>query len=473
VTEVNESRLPNQENHDRYEALRAPGYRPYLLGGFVASIGAEVQAAAIGWELYNRTESALALGFTGLTQFLPVFLFALPAGQTSDHFNRRKIFQCAQLVAASASLLLAWLSFTEGPIPLIFACLFMSGIGRAFSAPARTSLLAQIVPHSAIPNAVTWNSSSWQLANAAGPALGGLILAVASYTAVAYLTSAACALTCVSLLFLVHPQRATATPPARTLSTLLAGVRFVFGNNLLLAAISLDLFAVLLGGATSLLPIYAKDILHVDSVGFGFLRAAPALGAVIMAFALAHRRPMHRPGVALLLAVAGFGCATIIFGLSTSLPLSFLMLLLTGALDNISVVVRGTLMQVLTPDNMRGRVSAVNSLFISSSNELGAYESGQVAAWFGPLISVVSGGIGTIVVVAITAILCPRLVRLGPLRDLKPEATAPPLHHLDGKIFAEGEHHVGSDTVERRPEGSVQGLQEAIEIDQTRRGIES
>jgi len=412
------------KDHDPYEALRVPGYLAYLSGGVLSSVGAEIQAVAIGWELYQRTGSAQMLGFTGLAQFLPVLLFALPAGQVADRFNRRKIFQCAQLVSVLASLWLAYLSWSEGPIPLIFVCLTLSGTGRAFSAPSRTSLLPQIVPLAILPSGVAWNTTGWQLANVSGPALGGVVLYLSSgLSAIAYLSAACCSVVCIVLLFAVHPHRSAAQANTqRTLSSLLAGVRFVWGHNLLLAAISLDLFAVLLGGATALLPVYAKDILHVGPVGFGWLRAAPAIGAVAMALTLAHRPPLLRPGLALLVAVAGFGVATIIFGISTWIPLSFLMLVLTGALDNISVVVRGTLMQVLTPDAMRGRVAAVNSLFISSSNELGAFESGQAAYWFGPVISVVAGGIGTIMVVVAAAALCPRLLRLGPFHELRAES---------------------------------------------------
>lgn len=407
-------------DHDPYEALRVPGYLPYITGGVLSSIGLEIQAVAVAWELYQRTGSVQMLGFTHLAQFLPVLLFALPAGQLADRFNRRKIFQCAQGVSALASLGLAYLSLTQGWISLIFLFLVLSGTGRAFSAPSRTSLLPQIVPMSVLPNGVKWNTTGWQLANVSGPALGGALLAVSSHSEIAYLTSTACAIACIALLFRVHPQRQPTDPGLqRNVRSLLAGVHFVWRNNLLLAAISLDLFAVLLGGAVALLPAYAKDILHVNEIGFGWLRAAPAIGAVLMALTLTHAPPMQRPGVWLLVAVAGFGVATIVFGLSEWYPLSFAMLLLTGALDNISVVVRGTLMQMLTPDEMRGRVAAVNSLFISSSNELGGYESGQVAAWFGPVFSVVSGGIGTIAVVIMAVALCPQLVRLGPFESLR------------------------------------------------------
>lgn len=417
-TPSDDSDSPKPE-HDPYQALRVPGYAPYISGGVLASVGLEIQATAIAWEIYVRTGSYQDLGFVYLTQFLPVLLFALPAGQAADHFHRRKMYQCAQAIAALASLGLAWLSYTQGPIGLIYVCLFVSGTGRAWTAPARSALVSQIVPLTMLPNAVTWNSTAWQLANISGPALGGLTLAVTSHIAIAYLLAAGCALACIGLLFRVHPHRPLSAGVPRTLANLLAGIRFVWKSDLLLAAISLDLFAVLLGGATALLPAYARDLLHLQELGFGLLRSAPAMGAVAMALTLAHRPPMRRPGIALLAAAAGFGVAIIIFGISTYAPLSFVMLFLTGAFDNVSVVVRGTLMQVLTPDVMRGRVSAVNSIFIASSNELGGFESNQVAAWFGPVISVVSGGIGTIVIVALTAFLAPRLIRLGPLHELK------------------------------------------------------
>jgi MFS family permease len=413
--------------HDPYAALRYRDYRLLLAGGVLASIGAEIQAVAVGWELYERTRSAAYLGLAGLVQFLPVLLLALPAGQAADHHSRKRLFQLAQCTAALSSLGLAALSFWHGPAEWVFPCLLLAGVARAFSGPARSSLLPQVVPPEVLGNAVTWNSSGWQIANVAGPALGGAAIAVASQISsigqatAAYIPAALCSLACVVMLVPVRPRQAASRPPlARSMASLLAGVCFVWRSDLLLAAISLDLFAVLLGGATALLPIYAEDILHVGPVGLGWLRAAPALGAVLTALALAHRPPLKRPGRALLLAVAGFGAATIVFGFSQNYLLSFAMLALTGAFDNVSVVVRGTLVQTLTPDEMRGRVSAVNSLFISSSNELGAFESGATAALFGPVASVVGGGVGTILVVLLAAARWPRLVRLGPLHTLLP-----------------------------------------------------
>jgi MFS family permease len=287
-------------------------------------------------------------------------------------------------------------------------------------APARTSLLPQVVPLDTLGNAVTWNSSGWQFANVAGPPLGAWVLYQAGAAAPAYLLAASCALACVVLLWLVRPwYNEPQVRPARSAHALLAGARFVWRTKLLLAAITLDLFAVLLGGATALLPIYAKDILLVTPDAYGWLRAAPALGALVMAFWLAHSPPLRRPGLTLLLSVAGFGVATIIFGISEIYWLSFAMLALAGALDNVSVVVRGTLMQRLTPDEMRGRVAAVNTLFISSSNELGEFESGMTAALLGTVGDVVFGGVGTIVVVLLVTWRWPGLIWLGPLHQLQ------------------------------------------------------
>ncbi len=430
------------EVHDPYAALRHRDYRCLLGAGVLASIGAEIQAVAVGFELYERTNDKAALGLAGLAQFLPVLLLALPAGQASDRFSRKWLLQLAQAGQVLTGTALAILSVYQGPVALIYLFLVLAGVCRAFSAPARQALVAQVVPAHLLPNAVTWNSSAWQVANVTGPALGGLALigpqlparlapflpdGLVQFVAqagpldlptptgpsVAYLLAALCALTCVLLLVPIRPRAFVRPPQDRSLRGLLAGLRFVFRTELLLAAITLDLFAVLLGGATALLPVYAKDILHVGPLGFGFLRAAPAAGAVLTALLLAHRPPLRHPGQAMLLAVAGFGAATIVFGLSENFWLSLLMLALTGALDNISVVVRGTLMQTLTPDDMRGRVSAVNVVFISSSNELGGFESGMTAKWFGTVPSVVGGGIGTIAVVLAAALIWPRLLAMG------------------------------------------------------------
>ncbi len=409
--------------YDPYAALRYRDYRRVLVGSVLASIGMQMQAPVVGWEVSQRTSTEpvfgeigpeLALGLIGLVQFVPVLLLALPAGQVVDRFNRKGVLMIAQSLIALAALGLAVLSWMEGPVPLMYLLLLVTGIGRTFSAPARWALVPMVVPMELISNAVTWNSSGWQLASVAGPALGGVVLAVIGPPA-AYALTAACAMSCALLVATTRPHQAMTRTTDRSLASLLAGARFVWRTKPILATLTLDLFAVLLGGATVLLPLFAKDIIHVGAVGFGWLYAAPALGALVMALVLAHRPPLSRPGVALLWAVTGFGVATIVFGLSDSFVLSFVMLALTGALDNISVVVRGTLVQVLTPDAMRGRVSAVNAVFIGSSNELGAFESGVTARWFGPVGSVVFGGIGTIVVVIAVLFLWPEVLRLGPL----------------------------------------------------------
>jgi MFS family permease len=407
-------------DHNPYEALAYRDYRCLLAGNVCASIGAEIQATAVGWELYQRTDSAALLGLAGLAQFLPVLLLALPAGQAADRFNRRGLLQFAQGTMALGSLGLALLSLWQGPVGLIFLCLVLAGVSRAVGMPARSSLVPLVVPFECIGNAITWNSSGWQIANVAGPALGGLMLALGR-PVWAYLVAGSCSLACVLLLVPIRPRPALRSTESRSLSFLLAGVRFVRRTELLLAAITLDLFAVLLGGATALLPIYARDILKVGPTGLGWLRAAPALGALLMALVLAHHPPRRHAGQALLWSVAGFGLATVVFGFSTNVILSFAMLALTGALDNVSMVVRGTLLHRLTPDEMRGRVTAVNAVFISSSNELGAFESGATAALFGPVVSVVGGGVGTILVVLLVVLRWPQLARLGQLHQ--PEAS--------------------------------------------------
>lgn len=405
-------------DNDPYAAFRFRDYRFFWPGIILASIGMEIQAVTVGWEIYLRTLNPLDIGLAALSQFLPVLLFALPAGQIADRHDRRSIFQFSQGLQSFAVLGLAAVSFYQGPVWTIYALLLISGTARAFMAPSRSALVAQIIPLQLLPNAVTWNTSGWQFANVMGPAIGGLIL-IFFPPVIPYLLSGCSAIFCILLLALIRPKPQERSIGNRTIKDLLEGVRFVFNTQLLLAAITVDLFAVLLGGATALLPIYAKDILNAGSLGLGLLRSAPAIGAVLMAFGMAHWGMMRRPGQCLLLAVAGFGLVTIAFGLSTHFFLSLFLLALIGALDNISVVVRGTLMQMLTPDSMRGRVSAVNTVFISSSNELGGFESGAVAQLIGPVGSVVSGGIGTVLVVLLATWHWPQLLTLGPLDQLK------------------------------------------------------
>lgn len=380
---------------------------------------------ALGWELYERTHSALALGLVGLVTATPVVLLALPAGHLADRMDRKRIVIGAQIVFVLMSLSLAALSRWHGPIFLIFAILLVRGTAQAYNNPARSALLPKLVPPDAFGNAVTWSSTGFQSAAVVGPAIGGFVIALQHSATAAYSIDAF--LTSIYLVMLLGIRSDTTVrsgensvnalqPRERmTLSSLAAGLRFVRDTKVILAALTLDLFAVLFGGATALLPIFAKDILNVGPEGLGLLRAAQSIGALIVMVGIAHRAPMKRTGWTLILAVAGFGIATIVFGLSRSLGLSLLMLFALGGLDGISMIIRATLVQLWTPDEMRGRVSAVNSVFIDMSNELGGFESGALAALVGPIIAVVGGGIGTVIAVIAVATVWPELRKLGPL----------------------------------------------------------
>jgi MFS family permease len=403
--------------HDPYAALRVRDFRRFLVGNLIATVGTQMQTVAVGWELYERTRSPLALGGVGLVQVLPVIALTLPAGHVADRFERRRVLMAALALLALASLGLAAASALHAGVFWYYACLLVAGIARAFQGPAKEALAPQLVPRALYANSSTWRSSSWQLASVVGPAAGGAVIALTRGAVAAYALDAVAALA--FLLLLAAIARPAFTPATRsaTLESLVAGVRFVARTKVLLAAITLDLFAVLLGGATALLPIFARDVLHVGPTGLGWLLAAPSVGALLMALTLAHRPPMRRAGRALVVAVIGFGAATIVFGLSRSFWLSLAALFLTGAFDNVSVVVRSTLLQLLTPDEMRGRVGAVNSLFIGGSNELGGFESGAVAQFAGPVASVVLGGVGTILVVLTVARAWPEIARLGALNE--------------------------------------------------------
>ncbi len=400
-----------------YVALRFKNFRFYIAGTLIAVIGQQMQSVAVGWELYERTGSAMALGWVGLVQALPVILLALPAGHLADWVSRKRIVMSAQVVLAASSLGLAYLSYTQGSVNLIYLLLFLSGVARAFNAPARSALFPQIVPTYAFANAVTWNSSFFEIGSMAGPALGGLVIAILHSATVVYILDAVLSLIRFALVGMIEVNEIRRSCESFSLESLAVGIRFVYRTKIILATITLDLFAVLLGGAATLLPIFAKDILQAGPTALGWLRAAPSIGAFTMAMLQTHLPPMRHAGKTLLWAVAGFGLATIAFGLSSSFPLSFAMLFLTGALDNISVVIRQTLVQTLTPDELRGRVSAVNNVFISSSNELGGFESGLVAKLFGPVFSVVSGGIGTIAVVIWVNLVWPEVRRLRSLNE--------------------------------------------------------
>ncbi len=348
--------------------------------------------------MYEETKSALVLGNVGLVQVTPFLVFALVAGRLADRYNRRSIMISTQVLFLGAS---ATLALGNRSVTLIYSCLFVTALARALQWPSRSAILPHVVPLEILSNAIAWNSSGQEIASVSGPALAGILIASAGSRTV-YLVQFACAtLAWACYYFLryeVPPETEPAVAPDR--HALFEGLRFVWTRKLILSAISLDLFSVLFGGATALLPIYATSILHAGARGLGWLRAAPALGALSMAFFQAHAPRARHAGHVLLWAVAGFGAATVVFGFSGWLWLSFVMLALTGAFDNVSVVFRQTLVQTQTPDRLRGRVLAVNSIFISCSNQLGAVESGWTAAWFGAVPSVVGGGVATILVVA-------------------------------------------------------------------------
>lgn len=407
--------------HDPYVALRDGNFRWFLAGNMLSLLGIQMQTFAVSWEIYERTRSNLALAWVGLAQVVPVVLLFLPAGHVVDRVDRRRTLMLGLMVAFASSLGLAANSAFGGDVRWSYLFLFLVGTARSFIQPARAALLPQIVSRSHFSNAVTWNSGGFQLAMVTGPALGGALIGWLANPAYVYLLNAGLALSyCVCLLMIRSRPFTPSTEPV-SLRSLGAGLGFVWQTRVIFAAITLDMFAVLLGGATALLPVYAKEILLADPIRLGWMRSAPGIGAVCMSLFLAHRPPMERAGRALLWSVVGFGVATIVFGLSRSFSLSLVMLFAMGLLDMISVVIRHTLVQMLTPDAMRGRVSAVNSMFIGISNELGEAESGYVAYLFdresdrsfGPTVAVVSGGIGTLLVVAIVALFCPELRRYG------------------------------------------------------------
>jgi MFS family permease len=402
-------------SHDPYAVLRNRDLALYLIGRFIASFGQQMLTMAVGWDLYERTHSALNLGFVGLTQMLPMALFTLPAGHVADNFDRKRIIVAMSSVIALASVCLALISASEADVDWIYLCLFVSGSARTFLWPASSAFLPQLVPREHFSKAVTWSSGSFQLSSVAGPAAGGALIALTHHATIVYTLNATASFVCLLLVSLVRRQKRTGPREPMTLTNLVTGFKFVFASRIILGTITLDLFAVLLGGATALLPVYSKDILHAGPAGLGLLQAALPTGSVLCALILAHRPPLQKAGRILLWAVAVFGLATIVFGVSRWFGLSLAMLFVCGFVDNISVVVRHTLVQLLTPDEKRGRVSAVNSLFIGTSNELGSVESCFVANWLGPVFSVVSGGIGTLLVVLGVAMIWPEIRRFGRL----------------------------------------------------------
>ena len=407
-------------SRDAYAALRNPVVRRFAIGRFGAVLGLQMLSVSVGWHLYERTASAWALGLVGATELLPVFLLMPVTGAVADRFPRRRVAALAHTVVAVATALLALVTWRGASVAPIYVLLAVVGAGRAFAMPAAATILPRLLSPAEFANANAWISSTFQLAAVTGPALAGALIAWTGGAGLGLAVAAGGQLLFVSQLARlpeVHPLPGAVTPG---LDGVFEGFRFVRRSPVYLAAITLDLFAVLLGGATALLPIFAKDVLQVGPAGLGWLRAAPAVGATLMALLQTRLPPWQQPGRVLIAAVAGFGVATIGLGLSRDFFLSLACLFATGVFDSVSVVIRLTLEQVITPDALRGRVSAIKSVFVGFSNEFGAFESGATAALFGPVASVVGGGIGVLVVVAAIARVWPELWRIGPLHTLRP-----------------------------------------------------
>ncbi len=393
----------------------------------MASFGQQMLTVAVGWEIYERTHSALALSFVGLAAFLPMMAMTLPAGQVADTRERKQVIIVMQGAMALTSLGLALVSWKGMPVAWTFICLFAAGGAQTFLWSASASFLPQLVAREEFPLAVNWNSTTFQFSAVTGPAAGGALIALTHSAATVYALNALAALFCLAMICLVRAHHKPLAKQEVSVESLLGGFRFVFGHRVILGAITLDMFAVLFGGATGLLPQYAKDILKVGPQGLGLLTAALPVGSITCALLMAHRPPMKKAGRALIAAVIVFGLATIVFGGSRWFWFSILMLFLCGFADNVSVIVRHTLVQLLTPDAMRGRVSSVNNLFIGTSNQLGWFESGLVSQYFGPVFSVVSGGVATILVVLAVAWIWPEIPRFGRLvpSEAPPAGPAP------------------------------------------------
>jgi MFS family permease len=438
---------PKPVDESAYAVLRNSDFLRYLIGRFIASLGQQMLVAAIDWELYQRTHSALALAFVGLSLMVPMILCTIPAGHFADTFNRKKIILATTLILAAASSCLALLSYFAAPVYWIYICLIVLGAARTFLWPASAAFVTGLVPREQFARAVTFNSGAFQFSSVIGPPAFGAVIALTPHAEAhatawsIYALNVLASLLCFALVAPIkHMHKFKPAEPV-SVKSLVEGFRFVYQSKIILGVITLDLFAVLLGGAVTILPMFANDIFHTGAGGFSWLRAAMSIGAVVCMAIIAHRPPLQKAGKTMLLSVAIFGAATILFGLANQncfgrwLALSnsfwfwfaFAMLALAGFVDNISVVVRQTLVQILTPDEKRGRVSAVNSLFIGTSNELGGFRSGIVAFLFttptvlgnaaatGAIISTVTGGIGTILVVLAVAWIWPEIRKYGKL----------------------------------------------------------
>jgi MFS family permease len=382
----------------------------FMMARWAIVVGVEMQSVAVGWQVYDITKRPLDLGLVGLAQFLPGILLFLVSGHTADRFDRRKVLLCCYSGYATCSALLLAISLTDLRfVALIYSVMILLGVVRSFNGPASRAILPLLVPEEHFPNAIAWNANAFQSATILGPAIGGLVYAAFRGPAAVYAVAAITASSAFMLLLQFQLRKKPRPREPVSLASVVAGVRYIWRHKLILGSITLDLFAVLLGGAVALLPVYAREILRTGPWGLGLLRCSPGIGAAVMSVLLAYRPLRRRAGATMLWCVAGFGAFTILFGLSHSLILSMVALLLVGASDMVSVIVRGILIQVATPDEMRGRVNAVDMVFIGASNQFGEFESGLTAWWFGAVPAVVLGGLGAILVTAIWAWRFPEL----------------------------------------------------------------
>ena len=401
-------------------ALRYRDFRLYQLGRVGSVVASEMLALAVSWQVYGLTHKAISLGYVGLAIFLPSFLLFLGAGHAADRFDRKRLLEVVQISYAVTAALLLWYTLRGGDsVAVIYVILVLQGIVRAFAGPAGWAFLPALVSEDHLTNAVTWGSSAFMVATIAGPGLGGLIYAWGNGPIWVYGVAVGGYLAAAVFTHMIRIRTGRLEPRGISLETVMAGFHYVWANQIILGSISLDLFAVLLGGAVALLPIFAENVLHTGVWGLGMLRAAPSVGAMLMSVVLAFHPLRRNAGMLMFGCVAIFGLATIFFGLSHNLELSLLMLFIVGASDMVSVVVRQTLVQIKTPDHMRGRVSAVNMLFIGTSNEFGEFESGVTAQWMGAVPATVLGGIGTLLVVGLWMKLFPELRRVQDINQVK------------------------------------------------------
>lgn len=408
--------MTSPKPHDPYAALRVADFRRFVTCLLVQTLATMIQTVVVGWQVYQITHDPLALGLIGLAEALPFIAVALPAGQVADRFDRRRVCLAALLVLSGCAGMLCWLTvggrLDKSTVWAVYAVMLVSGVARSFLQPTRTALSADLVPRDHYMNAITWRSSTWQFAAVAGPALGGLLLGFAG-EGTSYATATVLLLFSWYALYRVQARPSAAASTGVTgMQGLLSGIHFLREQPMLLGAFTLDLFSVLFAGAEALLPVFATDILHVGAEGLGILRAAPAAGSVAMSIYLSHRPLQGKAGRVLLISVALYGLCISGFGISLSFPLSVILLALSGMFDNVSVVMRSTLLQTVTPRHLLGRVSAVNAIFIGSSNEIGAFESGVAAKLLGPVPAVLLGGMVPIFVVAMIAWRVPTLRRL-------------------------------------------------------------